>query len=373
MRYLYLDETEFIASKLIGYGVLATDELISDLIIDEALTKLKNDPDINDIITKKIDLLTISNRFFHASSDSKNAHSHICNSINKNLIGVFGSQYFDISKRYNNNIFSTLEHASHLASLSVLNTRHPAKLFFERRKDLNLEKLNTSFQALYEKLSYSAYDTPWLPTFYPKLQFEIVDKKNPGIQCVDFILWATCRYLNHKNDWYNRINATFKTKFNTESDDWKGVDIELKRPLLEPVIYYGVKEFPKDPDSIVNNDMLKNFYLHAEKVNAYYVNNTLPSGINYIQRRIRENFFHIHNSNFSNYIEELISIYLMLFDMIPLIDNTTSKKEKEFLMLSKKYLGLALRHDLIHGVTTKNYYLRIRRHIIKNDISLLNF
>jgi len=96
MRYVYCDESTFSDPKpCIGIGMLITETEIAPSAIEEALQRLQNDPDILIEPAKKLDEQTLKRRYFHASEDSKNAHSYLCEQINKLDAAEFVCDFFD--------------------------------------------------------------------------------------------------------------------------------------------------------------------------------------------------------------------------------------------------------------------------------------
>ncbi len=89
--YLYIDESTFNKHNedYYGVGLFVSEKEIDIEIINEALVNLKNDPDIENDNTKKMDSNTLARNFFHSADDSKNAHSHLCRAINKYAQGFF--------------------------------------------------------------------------------------------------------------------------------------------------------------------------------------------------------------------------------------------------------------------------------------------
>ena len=78
--YIYIDETS--SNGLIGAGALLTIEPIQDSIINEAiaeLDKFHKKHKYEDENVKRMDAQTLERGYFHASEDSKNSHSIICN------------------------------------------------------------------------------------------------------------------------------------------------------------------------------------------------------------------------------------------------------------------------------------------------------
>ena len=93
--YIYIDESgdpnpQIVegSEAIFSAGMLLTTSEVVQSQINEALGKLKNDSDFDD----DLDTNTLDRGYFHASFDSKNAHSYICrvaSSVNPALLEVF--------------------------------------------------------------------------------------------------------------------------------------------------------------------------------------------------------------------------------------------------------------------------------------------
>jgi len=376
MRYVYCDESTFSDPKpCIGIGMLITETEIAPSAIEEALQRLQNDPDILIEPAKKLDEQTLKRRYFHASEDSKNAHSYLCEQINKLDAAEFVCDFFDKYKlptheQYDDYLY---HQASILSSIRATYTIDHVKFYFESRDNLSIDSLIKMYKDLEQNSLMGIYNLPFIPHFFPPVSFEIADKSNPGIQFVDFILWAVNRHVNGESTWFERINFSSKTSFSTESGSWGGQDINIGNGLGKPKVYYTVQDFPVNPDSKITKDILVNFYLHAAKVIEYYINNP-PHHINHLfDEDAREIVKRKKDQYCSNYFDKLASLYLKIFDMAPLITPSSTSQEKEFLLLSKKYMSLLLRYDLINGVRTKIWLESVRKELIKNKPELLDF
>ncbi len=376
MRYIYCDESTFSEPKpCIGVGMLITETEISPSAIEDALQRLQNDPDILIEPAKKLDEQTLKRRYFHASEDSKNAHSHLCEQINKLETAEFVCDFFDKYKlptheRYNDYLY---HQASILSSIRATNTIDHVIFYFESRDDLSVDSLKKMYNDLQQSSLMGIYDLPFIPHFFPPVSFEIDDKYNPGLQFVDFILWTVNRHVNGESTWFERINFSSKTSFSTESGSWGGQDINIGDGLREPKVYYTVQDFPVNPDSKINKNILVDFYLHAARIIEFYINNPQHHLNHLFNEDAEEIVKRKKDQCFSNYFDKLASLYLKIFDMAPLITSSTTSQEKEFLLLSKKYMSLLLRNDLIHGVRTKIWLESVRRQLIKNKTELLDF
>ncbi len=368
MRTIYLDESEFSPpNNYIGYGALVVDNKLTDQLIINAINSLKQD---KDSYNNNLDQRTISKNYFHASADSKNGHSHLCRQISKYIDGEFYSNYFDLKimkqKKYDSNILLKL--SSKLSSMKALNTINEVDIIFERRDGLSNESLNRWLEELENDLILTTYDQPYMPNYFPKVNLIISDKNNPGIQCCDFVLWAVNRFVNNDSTWIDRLDYRVYW-FCDMKDGGYDFSISLNKGINDIVYNYSKSDIPKNPDNLVNHEMLIKFYLYANKIIEYYSINNIPSSIKHFRMNIIKLYQNRNNIQFHNYIDNLSRIYLKLFDMVPLIDGNTTKEDKEFLLLSKKYLGLTLRHELINGVRTNHYLTKCRLNQIQNNIN----
>jgi hypothetical protein len=93
--FIYADETKFqrAASKpgdlTVGYGVLAASAPVDARVTDEALAALESGPDQYRPQCKVQNDRTLARRYFRATDDSGNSHSHLCSAIRRHISGVF--------------------------------------------------------------------------------------------------------------------------------------------------------------------------------------------------------------------------------------------------------------------------------------------
>ncbi|OGU27445.1 MAG: hypothetical protein A2057_10560 [Ignavibacteria bacterium GWA2_35_9] len=372
MRYIYFDETEFgNDSQFIGYGALVCEPEVSKFVILEAMKNLIHDLDIKSPKTKKLDDETILRGYFHASEDSKNAHSYLCGSLSKNIKGLYRADIF--AKNQNNKKSGKrLDLASTLCSMKGLNTREEIVAIFEQRDNLKLEHLKLSFDRLHEVLFKSCYDYPLIPAFFPKINFKIVDKNEPGVQCIDFLLWATQRKYLGKDGWYNRIKSRNGYEFENNRQEWKSVHLELNTNFKDAISFYRLGDYDREIDNIINNEILTQILFNAIKVISYCYLNNLPSSLSYIREDLNYLYKNKINEEANGYIQKLAKVFLILFDTLPLIESSTSQKEKEFLIASKKYLALTLHKSLIHSANTTDFLSEVRKLNIRRNPELFN-
>lgn len=375
MRRIYSDESTFSEPRAcIGVGMLISDSNSFETLIITAMKNLINDEDRFKEPAKSLDDRTIERGFFHASEDSKNAHSHLCTQINTISNAEFVCDFFDKSKlpkheQYDGYLY---RRATILSSVNATYTTDELKFYFENREDVTIDSLRGLYHELEENSLLGIYDLPFIPHFFPKVDFEIVDKTNAGMQCGDFILWTVNRFVNGDRVWFERITSPMKTGFSSESGSWGGQHVKLGTGLRDPVVYYTVTDLPIDPDRAINRNLYINFYLRAAKIIEYYLNNPSPH-IAHLLDEIKEAVISKKNLGDYEYFDKLSSSYLKLFDMAPVINQSTSNSDKTFLLLSKKYVSLLMRKDLLYGVRTRMWLEDVRRHIVRNEPNLLDF
>jgi hypothetical protein len=374
MRYVYLDESIFSEpNNYICYGALICDDEVPVSIIDTAFENLKNDPDIQIEPSKTYDDRTLLHQYFHASEDSKNAHSHLCTSINRNLSGHFDCQFFDIEKLPDerNNKNNLFDHLAALCSISALDTRSEITFIFENRGSLNIDHLKDWYSKLVDEMIKSINDNLTIPTIFQNVSFKVADKSNPGIQCVDFLTWIMNRKYNGEATWLNRIQSRFQTFTKTESGEWGGASLDFGHQLESDRIHYSHEDF--NDDYFKGKDVIKMTYLQAEYVVHYFTKNELTSTIVHFKDEIDTVYTDRFNLKANNYIERLAYLYLKLFDTAPLIDENTCENDRRLIAMTKKIMAIVVRHDLIHGVRSSISMNHIRRKTIEEYPAYLNF
>ena len=354
--------------------MLASDIEISKALIDNAIKNLTNDPDRVKEESKTQDDRTLRRGYFHASEDSKNGHSHICTEVNSINDAEFICDFFEKDKLPGNERLDNkflYKKATIFSSVKATNTTDEVKFYFEDREGISTCMLRKLFDKIQESSILEIYDLPFIPHFSPKVDFEIVNKANPGIQFSDFVLWSVNRCVNGDKTWYDRILSPIKSNYSTQSGSWGGQHIQLGRGLKEPIVNYSLNDFPLDPDNQINKNIYANFYLSAAKTVEYCLNNPTPY-TEHLMEEAREVVINKRNLQYVEYFDKLSSSYLKLFDMYPIISPSTSSSDKNYLLLSKKFMSLILRKDLVHGIRTRIWLEGIRRHIVKKNPAILD-
>lgn len=371
--YVYLDETTFGENdEYSGYASLITKSRIENLVIVEALNNLRTDPDIDKEKFKEHDGRTLDREYFHAADDSQNGHSHLCSSINHNIVGKFSSHYFK-TKEYNfKNTEEAYDLASKLSMLSVLSESEEVTFVFEERNDLTRTHIEKWWDSLWLDLFKSQYTHPYIRTYYPILNFEICSKSDPGLQVVDFILWASTRQvIGKKCPWFDRLKCCFRTEIKPEGETWGGHSLSFGMNEKDNKETYTITDYQHDNGKLNSLEYLAHYIVNTQKVINLVASLGCQNGVGHFWGEIELlNDTRIQKGN-AEHIEKLAKCFLKLFDNVTLINDETSKEDKAFWLMCRKCLAYALHtHDVggrMHSIRLSD----IRNQIIENDAEAL--
>ncbi len=365
--YAYADETIFILDNLtnqtaLGCGIFISDTEIKQGLIREALYNLKSDPEFQ----TKLDGRTIKRKFFHASDDSKNAHSHLCVAINKHLKGVFDFSYFDNvtekdlkNSKFRENIISRCLSAS---TLEFFNSPREVYLTVEQRQGYNDSDTSNWLQHIYHMYEGASYDIPSFKTFFPKITISLRGKREPGLQITDFLMWSVNRSIRKVPNatWLQRLKFTRWHFYRDENSHNRGQYQLNTLSLTNPSENYPFKF--KKPETWYL--CLEAYILIERFLIAYDIEDFPPHALHLfdefqsISARLKDTDYHIKSED----LELIGSVFLKLFDTIPLYkDVENNNKEAWEILLYAKYLAaMFVRKERIHFHRTKEEIQRWR-------------
>jgi len=376
-RHIYMDESWFAdPSSHFGYVALATDAEIDGELILVALKKLESDPDRHKPPADKHDAATLSRGYFHATDDSKNAHAWLCREISSRVSGKASCQFQDRGALPDGRDMTDAEFDGHVSTLSyiaAMDTPCPLHLVFEQRNGLTEARVRSWHENLEHQIMLGCYDQPWIPTYFPAVEVTIGDKSVPGLQCADFILWAVNRHANGDSAWVDRLKFNFRSEMTTETGYWGGMTFDMGAGLSDSRCAYSVTDFPTSPDREVDSETMCRIYLNAEYVLWHLVQNGFPENTAHLRDDVIAAEAGRLRVDSGERVEEVAKLTLRLFDQVPLIGAETTQKDKKFLLLSRKYLALTLRKDLINGTRTLDYLRRARGAMLKDPKAPLDF
>ena len=346
--YVYLDETEFGEGAFSGYASLITEERIGQKVIDEALENLRIDADRFLMPQKIMDDRTLERGYFHAADDSKNAHSHLCNVINKYVIGNFKSHIFHARKHSFTSIEEIYYLASQLAVVSLFSKARELTFIFEGRSGLSVQALLEKWwPELWKGLSQNCFSAPFVVKYYPDVKFEISEKSNPGSQVVDFILWSSQRALYAKDSkWYDRLHGWAKTSMTTVDGGWDGHSLTRIIPEDLSLKRYDIEDILRETPLLGLDNDLPMILINVQKV--INSSHSTPNK-KYIEHFISDVDFIVMNRKSklgADFIVKMADCFIKLFDNIFLISSDTPSAEKTFWLMARKCMALTLRDEL---------------------------
>jgi|GEM_PF-3222092 hypothetical protein len=374
--YVYLDESTFgESSEYSGYACFITKERITTDVIEEALINLEQDSNRHEERFKKQDKRTLARRYFHASDDSKNAHHHLCDSINKNVKGEFHSHFFNIQKNAFKNCSEAYDLASRLSILNVFSKTSEVVFIFEKRNGISASYLRSWWDSLWRDIFMAAFTHPHIKTYYPDFKFEIKSKSEPGLQVVDFLFWASSRQVSSKRcPWLKRIKAWSRNEFKSENETFGGHSLKLG--ILgfteNEKSYYDISDYRHNDQYLNSVEYLIYYIVSTQKVINAVAKNGNVDGVNHFWDEIE--FLEANKTVISNesHIEKMAICFLKLFDNISLINSHTSPDDKAFLLHCRKCLAYALHTHNISAMLHSIRLSEIRNEIIRKYPSLLS-
>jgi hypothetical protein len=195
-------------------GVLILENQIADGICARALAALAADPEA---AGDGRDRATLARGFFHASLDSKNAHSALCRSIVEAKLDAY---FMDMQWKFDPPKVQTSSETERvgglhslvnmLASMSVLDDDYDfVHMEVARRAgtfdEFHAERLTALFDE--ERLGSVIESTAGFRARFPGFDIKVSDGSNAGVQVCDFLLWAVQRKkLLGDDPWQGRVN-----------------------------------------------------------------------------------------------------------------------------------------------------------------------
>ncbi|MNF62648.1 hypothetical protein D3C84_443320 [compost metagenome] len=371
--YVYLDETTFGEDdEYSGYACLITRFRIEEAVIIEALNNLEADPDTTKKKFEKHDSRTLERKFFHAADDSQNGHSHLCDSINKNVIGKFSSHYFKTKEHNFKNTEEAYDLASKLSMLSVLSESDEITFIFEERNDLTQKYVEKWWHSLWVDLLKSQFTHPYIRTYYPALNFEISSKSEPGLQVVDFVLWSSTRQVIGKPcPWFGRLKCWFRTETKPEDDTWGGHSLSFGMEEKENEETYKITDYQHDNKELNSFEHQIHYIVNAQKVINLVASLGSQRGVSHFWDEIEYLNDTKTNKGNAEHIEKLATCFLKLFDNITLIKSETPENDKAFWLMCRKCLAYALHTHDVGGRMHSIRLADIRNKVIENNSAAL--
>ncbi len=373
--YAYADETIFTIneqnkSEGIGCGILICKEEINESIIKDAMELLINDGEI-DLQREKE---TIENGFFHASRDSPNAHSHLCNIINKKVKGIFDFTFFSVDskslkeKKKKERIFEKCLSSS---SIEFFNSLEEVILVIEGRPDLKQQHTEDWKAKIYDLLEGASYHAPSFKTYFPKITVQIGNKNTPGLQVTDFILWCLTRAnKTPKNiEWFKRIRFLTWHESKDKNEQNRSKYYLNEKPILLNWNYpFKFTESETNEELIYGYINLERFFWHLGEADFKDDNFHLFADFNALATLCKSlSQFYPQN------LENIARVFIRLFDSLPLYSQIEDSDHETWRSLfhAKHVATLLIMKGFMHTGRTEDYLQRWRYEML--SIRLLEF
>lgn len=197
--WVYVDEAQDPNSGADAFrvGALVTEASVPQALVDGALDALRNDPDT---AGNRLDADTLSRGYFHASADSKNAHSAICRAIvDTGLAAHFYDEQWHFDRHGGDGYSEGELHSmmNLLAVLAPLDDEYDAvHINIAQRQgsfDLRPEQAVRWVEEAQEQRLQAMIRMPHIPIHFPETTLTMVNGADPGVQVCDFVLWAVQR------------------------------------------------------------------------------------------------------------------------------------------------------------------------------------
>lgn len=368
--YVYVDETSYVdanGTEMIGSGILVTPTAVAPAVIERALQMLREDPDRSKPEHKQRDDETLARGFFHASEDGQNAHSWLARAIVAHVTGRFlfatAARTLQGSERdYRRQVMQNLVRA--------LKTTHAIHLTFEERSGFSHIAAETIVRTLHEALDWSTYDLPLIPSFYPEVIVTVTSKKEPGLQVTDLLLWATVqrKASPHKSKarmfGYCGLRLMYAAGPVDGIQSWDTYEVNGGDPALDAGDLAAITPYPVAFNDIENPtvDELNGVYCFAEQHVHAYAARELPRHAKHLAKLLSQTSRMLrHAQTGTRHIELVARSFIRIFDTVPLHDADVPRRDFRMLVMARRYLGLVLRPDLLHGVRTLDYFTQLRR------------
>lgn len=374
-KYAYADETIFEIDstnsiRALGYGIFITRNEIQSSLIKDAMTRLLNDEDFD----LKKDTKTVSNGYFHASDDSRNAHSHLCRCIKEQLGGLFAFNYYIITPDnplQKNQQERFLNRCLQGSSLEFFNSLEEVFLVIEGRSEMRTHHAMKWQDKIYELLEGASYHNPMAKTFFPKISVQIGTKNEPGLQVADFMSWAVSRSLKQPKKtewekWLKRIGFHF-TAFNTVVDGYEGGGqcYLNEEPDEWPSNYpFRFTKTETSEDLIHGYVIIERFMWHVDETDFNADNiHLLPEFLKI--SAMCKSMQPLRNDDF----RLIARMFIRLFDSLPLYSHIddTDKEGWTSIFYAKHTATLLIMRGFIHTGRTQDFIQRWRYQLIRDN------
>jgi len=381
--YVYIDESmnpnpdsfdgSNIEERYFLLGMLITEIPFPNEPISNALKSLSNDPDVKIPKEEEQDALTLKRKYFHASFDSKNAHSWLCREINDVKFPLeFHVIYWDKTLKGADDLKTEKDVHKHLLNqlLAEFSFTHDIRInvFVAQRTSFAQRQASEIINEIKEAYIYSASQYYYKPTIYNNFMINIVEGDNTGVQICDFILWTFKRKILDGNSvWHSRLSDSrwikFEQKpangfpFGKESFDANG---GLNLPFVKSENLFGefIKSEKWDPEEVKQALQWVEFKIREKylniKENEDYLRNDLKELVEATSINITDN-----PQKDIEVVDILAKTTLLIVDTLPLQD-LSNPQEMKLSQIAKGYAAFVMNYSDMRWIACRNYWCDIR-------------
>ncbi|HMH21534.1 MAG TPA: hypothetical protein VK563_07155 [Puia sp.] len=378
--FSYADETEFrksgtTSSAMVGCGLFLSEKELGQNIIDEALLNLSKDSRRN-----KNDQRTLNRGYFHASEDSNTSHKHLCESIKKHVSGTFHYHYFENgTKEKNNGKKLFLEENIRLTlGISILeffnNKFDGVNLIIENRKGFSKEFAIQWLEKWSNDVEWHVCKSPTFLTYFTNIDI-LTDKKiNPGLQIIDFILWAFIRGEKQPPDgsWKTELNLKLLSHSNDELKIDNGGRYYLGRPIKDN----SPLNYPFKIEGLDTVEELISAYMEIESTVRQLFLHQLPDHVSHFKNKLtfigRKLFLDEYTMTI-NFLRQTCSLYIRIFDTLPVYGHLEDDDYENWrkTLMAKRAASVFIDIRQIHSKRSCSYICNWRAQIQIEQPTLL--
>lgn len=267
--WVYVDESQSPyatgtdSGQPFSVAALITESPIPASLVDDALAALRSDPDA---ANNPHDQATLRRGYFHASEDSKNAHSALCRAIaNSGIVASLDVSLWHFDRKDGSERSGTALHRVSvlLSALGVLQDDYDAVHFVAALRDKTFDA-NVAAQFpnyIREQMLHSAASMPQLHARFPRISMRATDGSDPGVQVCDFVLWAVQRArldrLTPKgnDDWVKRLGLRLFAAGGVEDAAGQHLDGELGTGCDRSILMPEDAPIPRAYSDLGNRDL----------------------------------------------------------------------------------------------------------------------
>jgi hypothetical protein len=350
-------------------------------LVDSAIADLRNDPDA---LKNKKDQKCLVRGYFHASVDSKNAHSHWCRAINS--LSPLDFEFFTFDKQEiigGKSLFSS-DGVFHRHMIELLATKTTGQRVI--RVTLRIAARGGSFPSgiekewmrqFIEKVTLSAAEIPHIPTFFPNLEVIVVQGKEPGVQIADFLLWAALRKWGPNPvtgcKWADYVGLTNKAAWRQIEGPLGAKEFYINAPIpVYSELLIDVENI-KAPEDAPSLECMARYFAYAEANIQHLAQNGLPLHANHMETEVEDLAKILKRSKISGYdVHKLCEVSLRLIDTVPLY-NPKNMQDTHFVIDAKKIFGIVYMRKEIRwfGITT--WWKDVREKIAQERPALIGW